>query len=79
VANASSGTFFVTLKEWGERTRTEEHTKPIQARWNWDRGTLSEGIVFILGAAIPGSVAAVASPACSKTAQVKTSVSWPPI
>jgi hypothetical protein len=46
VANAYSGTFFVTLKEWGERTRTEEHTKPIQARWNWDRGTLSEGIVF---------------------------------
>src|SRR5258705_2898947 len=46
VANTYSGTFFVSLKEWGERSEPEEQIKAIQAHLNQEMSKLPEGVAF---------------------------------
>jgi HAE1 family hydrophobic/amphiphilic exporter-1 len=55
VANTYSATFFVSLKEWGERTGTEEQIKAIQAHLNQELSKLPQGVAFSFSPpAIPG-------------------------
>ncbi len=59
VANTYSGTFFVSLKEWGERSEPEEQIKAIQAHVNQEMSKLPEGVAFSFSPpAIPGIGAA---------------------
>jgi len=59
VANTYSATLFVSLKEWGERTKSEEHAKAIQTRLNQELSKLPQGTAFSFSPpAIPGIGAA---------------------
>jgi HAE1 family hydrophobic/amphiphilic exporter-1 len=55
VQNTYSAFFWVTLKEWSERTSPEEQYGPIKARINGELRKISEGIAFAFPPpAIPG-------------------------
>jgi HAE1 family hydrophobic/amphiphilic exporter-1 len=55
VRTSYNGFFFVTLKEWSDRTKREEQLQEIKQRLNRELGKLSEGISFSFSPpAIPG-------------------------
>jgi HAE1 family hydrophobic/amphiphilic exporter-1 len=55
VRTSYNGFFFVTLKEWRDRTKREEQLQEIKQRINRELGKLSEGIAFSFSPpAIPG-------------------------
>jgi HAE1 family hydrophobic/amphiphilic exporter-1 len=55
VSTTYSGLFFVTLKPWDERKKTEEQLRWIIARANEDLSKIPEGIAFVFPPpAIPG-------------------------
>ncbi|MEW6077888.1 MAG: multidrug efflux RND transporter permease subunit [Thermodesulfobacteriota bacterium] len=59
VTNTYSGFFFVTLKEWGHRTKPEEQYSAIMAGLNQRLRTMPQGIAFAFSPpAIPGIGAA---------------------
>jgi HAE1 family hydrophobic/amphiphilic exporter-1 len=55
VQDTYSAFFFITLKPWNERTKTEEQYSAIKARLNQELATFSEGLAFVFPPpAIPG-------------------------
>ncbi|MCX7011740.1 MAG: multidrug efflux RND transporter permease subunit [Candidatus Sumerlaeota bacterium] len=55
VRSTYSGFFFVTLKEWSERTKPEEQYEAIRRHLNAELGKLPEGVAFSFSPpAIPG-------------------------
>src|SRR5947209_10595964 len=55
VRTSYNGFFFVTLKEWSDRTKREEQFQEIKQRINRELGKLPEGIAFSFSPpAIPG-------------------------
>src|SRR2546427_589143 len=55
VRTSYNGFFFVTLKEWSDRTKREEQLQEIKQRINRELGALPEGIAFSFSPpAIPG-------------------------